>query len=245
MRNSLGKDVNHAALWSGGVASHESAAAVWGLDGARRWRTEITVDGGPSGRPVDWIMFHRTNRALEPYRTMRHGIPVTTLPRTLIELGASVSRGRLQAALDHALRDRLTTPGQLMAELARLGGRGRRGAVRLRGLLEDPDLAMPPPASVLERRIISRLQGRIPEPVRQLAVFDEHGEIGVLDFAWPDRLLALEADSWKHHSKRGDWEHDRTRRNRLTRLGWRVLHVTWRDCNHPERFLRTLISFFD
>jgi hypothetical protein len=146
-----------AALWSGGVASDESAAAVWGLDGARRWRTEITVDGGPSGSPVDWITFHRTNRSLEPYRTVRHGIPVTTIPRTLIELGASVSRWRLQAALDQALRDGLTSPGQLTAELAGLGGRGRRGAGRLRRLLEDPDLGLPPPASVLERRIISRL----------------------------------------------------------------------------------------
>jgi hypothetical protein len=234
-----------AALWSGGVGSHETAAAVWGLDAARRMRIEITVDGGPSGTPVNWITLHRTNRALEPDRTLRHGIPVTKIPRTLIELGASVPRWRLQAGLDHALRDGFTTPHQLFAELARLGGPGRRGAGRLRRLLEDPDLGLPPPASVLERRIVSRIWGRVPDPVRQFTVFDEEGEVGVLDFAWPDRLVGVEGDSWKHHSKRGDWEHDRRRRNRLTRLGWRILHATWRDCNHPEPFVRALLTFFD
>jgi hypothetical protein len=205
---------------------------------------EITVDGDRSLTPVDWITLHRTTRALDLDRTIRYAIPVTTVPRTLVELGASVARWRLQAALDNALREGLTTPGQLHAALARLGGRGRRGAGRLRHLLEDPDLGLPPPASVLERRIVGRLGGRVPDPVRQFAVFDEEGKVGVLDFAWPDRLLALEADSWKHHSKRGDWEHDRIRRNRLTRRGWRILHATWRDCNHPESLLRALLSFF-
>jgi hypothetical protein len=233
-----------AALWSGGIASHESAAALWGLDGARRWRIEITVEGDRSLPPVDWITLHRTNRALEMDRTLRYGIPVTTIPRTMVELGASVARWRLQAALDHALREGLTTSGQLAAALARLGGRGRRGAGRLRRLLEDPDLELPPPVSVLERRIVNRIRGRVPDPVRQFRVFDDEGEVAVLDFAWPALKLGLEADSWKHHSKRGDWDHDRTRRNRLTRLGWRILHATWRDCNHPEPFLRVLLSFF-
>lgn len=111
-----------AALWSGGIASHESAAALWGLDGARRWRIEITVEGDRSLPPVDWITLHRTNRALEMDRTLRYGIPVTTIPRTMVELGASVARWRLQAALDHALREGLTTSGQLAAALARLVG---------------------------------------------------------------------------------------------------------------------------
>ena len=111
-----------ATLWSDGVGSHETAAAVWGLDAARRMRIEITVDGGPSGTPVDWITLHRTNRALELDRTLRQGIPVTKIPRTLIELGASVPRWRLQAGLDHALRDGFTTPHQLFVELARLVG---------------------------------------------------------------------------------------------------------------------------
>jgi hypothetical protein len=74
-----------AALWCGGVASHESAAAVWGLDGARKTargkrRIEVTVDRGGSVTPVDWITVHRTNRALDGYRTMRHNIPVTSIP---------------------------------------------------------------------------------------------------------------------------------------------------------------------
>jgi hypothetical protein len=233
-----------AALWCGGVASHESAAAVWGLDGARKRRIEVTVDRGGGVTPVDWITVHRTNRPLDGYRTMRHEIPVTSIPRTLIELGASVPRWRLQSALDHALRDGLTSPGRLIADLGPLGGPGRRGAGRLRRLLEDPDLGLPPPSSVLERRIIGRIGARVPDPRRQYRVFDDEGEVGLIDFAWPDRLLGVEGDSWEHHSKRSDWQHERTRRNRLTRLGWRILHATWHNCNHPEQFVRVLLSFF-
>ncbi|MGH2727306.1 MAG: DUF559 domain-containing protein, partial [Actinomycetota bacterium] len=46
---------------------------------------------------------------------------------------------------------------------------------------------------------------------------------------YPDKLLAVEVDGYRWHSGRIRWQRDLTRRNELTRLGWRVIHVTADD----------------
>jgi very-short-patch-repair endonuclease len=50
-----------------------------------------------------------------------------------------------------------------------------------------------------------------------------------VDLAYPDVLLAIEADGYRYHSGRVAWQRDLERRNALTSRGWRVIHVTWKD----------------
>ena len=50
-----------------------------------------------------------------------------------------------------------------------------------------------------------------------------------MDFAYPELLVGIEADSYRHHSSRTDWARDRTRNNLLVAIGWRILPVTWED----------------
>ena len=164
---------------------------------------------------------------------------------TLVDLGAVERRGRVQAALDDALRDGHVTLSALHAHLDRLRGRGCRGAGVLRDLLDDPELTHRPPDSVFERKLIPQLaRMNVPQPVRQHAAYDGEGFMGSIDFAWPQVMLGLEADSWEHHSKRGDWIHDRRRRNRMTSVGWHILHGTWADAENPERLARYIAGFF-
>ena len=47
-----------------------------------------------------------------------------------------------------------------------------------------------------------------------------------INAAFPGALLAIEVDSYLHHSTLGDWSRDRSRNNELIALGWRVLSVT-------------------
>jgi hypothetical protein len=233
-----------ASLWSGGLVSHRAAAALWGLDGSIRGRVEITVPGSP-GRPGPGILLHRTKRLHAADMSVVDGIPTTTIGRTLVDLGAVERWGRVQAALDHALRDGRVSLSILHAHLERLGGHGRRGAGVLRHLLDDPELLYLPPASVFERTLMPELaRMNVPQPVRQHAVYDDEGFIGSIDFAWPQVMLGLEADSWEHHSKRGDWIHDRRRRNRMTSVGWHILHGTWGDTKDPELLARYIATFF-
>jgi len=51
----------------------------------------------------------------------------------------------------------------------------------------------------------------------------------VVDFAFPEARVAIEADGYRWHSGRARWERDLARRNSLTALGWRIVHVTWAD----------------
>lgn len=59
----------------------------------------------------------------------------------------------------------------------------------------------------------------------------------MLDYAFPFYLLALEADSYRHHSSRIDWGRDHTRNRLLTAIGWRILPVTWDDLAEPAAML--------
>jgi len=55
------------------------------------------------------------------------------------------------------------------------------------------------------------------------------GRMAYLDAAYVGPRLAIEADSYRHHSSRTDWSRDRTRHNELVAMGWRVLPVTYHD----------------
>ena len=50
-----------------------------------------------------------------------------------------------------------------------------------------------------------------------------------LDFAWPERLVALECDGRKWHAIETDFERDRHRWSAITAAtGYRIVWATWR-----------------
>jgi len=155
---------------------------------------------------------------------------VTTPTRTLVDLCGVVEPDRVEPALDDALRRGLTSLPRLWWAAARLGGRGRSGARRIRELLEERSSATPIPANVFETRVKQLLaKAGLPEPEAQ---FEDRGRgrlLARVDFAYPDLKLAIRADSYRYHSGRMAWQRDLARRNSLASRGWRVLHVTWED----------------
>ena len=69
----------------------------------------------------------------------------------------------------------------------------------------------------------------LPEPVRQFRVDVTRSRWYRIDFAWPELLVAVEAEGFEWHGSRAQWKADRLRVAALERLGWRVLIVTWDD----------------
>jgi very-short-patch-repair endonuclease len=55
---------------------------------------------------------------------------------------------------------------------------------------------------------------------------DDGNEV-FLDFAYPDLMLAIEADSYLWHASLADWQRDRARNNELVVLGWSILPLTY------------------
>jgi len=221
------QDVMARVLWAGNgaVASHRTAGVLWKLDGFDRGPVEISVPRSrQSGRGV-----HRKTDLAKADTTWSDGIPVTTPARTLIDLASVVSAGRVEAAMESALRSGLTSVDQIQRRLDRLSRRGRRGLAVMRALLAQRQ-ARPPTDSLLETRFLQALRhADLPEPVRQHRVYVGGRLIARVDLAYPERRLFIELDGWTTHSALESFVADRRRQNRLVALGWQPLRFTWED----------------
>jgi len=95
------------------------------------------------------------------------------------------------------------------------------------------------PQSGFQRRVRKALvAARLPEPELEHPVRLPSGRLAYLDMAYVGARLAIEADSYRHHSSRTDWSWDRTRNSELVALGWGVLAVTYHDLEeNPAAFV--------
>ena len=230
-----------AALWGGNrsVLSHETAAALWRLEGFPPGPLVVTAE--KALRPPRCVRVHKV-RELGPADLASHGgLTVTSPARTLLDVAAVAPEG-VEAALDDALRMRLVSLPKLRWYLAAHGGRGRRGTALLRQLLDERPADYAPPESPLERRVWDLLiAAGPPEPVRQHEILDQGQLVARVDFAFVEARIAVEADGYRWHSGRQAWSKDLARRNRLTALGWHVLHITHEDVTKRPREVTALV----
>ena len=228
------------ACGQGAVASHRSAGRLWALRGVPRWRPEVTVPGTRCPR-VAGVVVHRTDR-LDPEDVAAvDGVPVTSLARALLDLGAILPAPVLGTTVEDAAIRGLVAPLELVCALERLGGPGRRGSAALRAVVT----AMAPPAALESRLEVALLrlirESGAPRPVPQLEAVVAGGRRVRFDFAWPDRRLAVEADGRRWHATATDFERDLARHNAVTAAGWRLYRFGWADVHQRrERTLATL-----
>ena len=114
----------------GAVLSHRSAAALWGLGFDRRMRVEVTTPKDLRRTRYDVVV----SQIAEDERTVRDGIPVTTVARTLLDLATVVRDDQLERAMREAEVRGLGDRTPLVALLAR--HRGRRGTAVVRAILD-------------------------------------------------------------------------------------------------------------
>lgn len=226
-----------ACLWAGegAVVSHRAAGALLRLDGVPPGVVEVTATKQRKS-PRDGVCVNCTG-TLPACDLARVGpLPVTNVSRTLIDLGAVVNEETVEVALEDALRRRLTSVSRLRWRIDQVGVQGRRGAGVLRGLLNRRERGAAPAESILEVRLLRLLaDSGLPAPVKQHEIRERGRVLARVDLAYPDSLVAVEADGYRFHSGKAAWQGDRERRNLLTSRGWLVLHVTWDDlARHPE-----------
>ncbi len=118
------------ALGPGAVLSHRSAGELWEI--APRSGRAIEVTRMTSAWRRGSLIAHQCSIP-EDERTLVDGIPVTTVPRTVLDLAVVFSRRQVERALNEMevrqLTDRLSIP-DLLARYP-----GRRGTAVLRELL--------------------------------------------------------------------------------------------------------------
>jgi very-short-patch-repair endonuclease len=228
------------ALGRGAVASHRAAAALWHLAGYDPGILEVSVPRGRRPRERG-VLVHQV--VLLPVDvTAVEVIPITTPARTLLDLAAVSPADAVEDALDDALRRGLVKLPRLRWRAEELGPRS--GAKVIRRLLDARTATVGSPQSVLETRLLRLLRrAGLPTPECQHEIRDHGRLIAVVDFAYTEERLAIEADGYRWHSGRARWQHDLARRNELTKLGWRVIHVTAHDIvRRPDSTVQTVAA---
>ena len=213
-----------SAAW----ASHRTGAALGRLDGFDGRTIEVVAHHGSRRRRRTWTVHEsRTLRGVD--LTEIDGIPVTSLPRTILDLPAVAHPYAVGKALDHACRRDAGMLDRIVRRHLELPRRGRRGARTMSDMLAER-LGLPGLGdSDFETEAIRLVRTiGLPDPVLQYEVRD--GDfVAYLDLAWPDIRWVVECDSLAHHSGKGSHEWDRARRRRLKRLGWETTEVTYDD----------------
>ncbi|MEO7442782.1 MAG: type IV toxin-antitoxin system AbiEi family antitoxin domain-containing protein, partial [Acidimicrobiales bacterium] len=138
------------AAGDGAVASHRSAARLWGLHDNDA--VEITVPYAKLPR-LRGVVVHRSRDLAPRWTSRRRAVLVTTPARTLVDLGAVLARRLVEDALDRALAARLLTVAAVEHALDELGGSGRQGAGVIRTILDRRALGAERPDGLLEARM--------------------------------------------------------------------------------------------
>jgi len=214
-----------AVLASGPEAalSHHSAAMLWELRNYSERRAEVTIPR----KSTSTKQIRRHHKPLPSDEvTVEEGIPVTTVPRTILDLAAieptDVVENLLRESEFLQLTDRLSLPDLIERYPGRRGTRKVRLA--LERLREEPSGRKRSP---LEERFAPFLRLHhlpLPRFNAWILLGDKRYQV---DCHWPDLRQIVELDGWDGHSTRTAFREDRARDRRLLAAGYRVAHITW------------------
>ncbi|MFO7591661.1 MAG: type IV toxin-antitoxin system AbiEi family antitoxin domain-containing protein [Acidimicrobiia bacterium] len=231
------------AVGAATAVSHRAAATVHGLLSYSEPPVEITTTRRRSPER-DGVVVHRL-ADLHPRWTIDHdGVRTTTVARTLVDLGAVASPRTVEAALDRSAGRRLVTYREVRDAMVAVARKGRTGVGTIRALLETR-VGRTHPAGVLEARMTSLLlNAGLPPAQPEFVVVDEHGGfLAAVDFAYPDRRLAIEVDGYEFHSSPVAFDQGHARDRLLIAEQWAVLHFGWAAVErHADRVAREIRS---
>jgi hypothetical protein len=225
----------------GSTASYRAAAALWEIPDILG-RPEITVLKFSKVRLED-VVVHRADRMDRRDRVWRSGIPVTSLPRTVIDLAGALTRERTRAIVTHLLARRRLSLQLLSSRVEDLGTQGRRGAGDLAELLVELKGRKRHVDSGAQRRLERLLleaakQGRLPTPYFEYPVQLSNGEWRYPDAGYPDHLTGVELLSYEHHASLPAFAHDLDRNLEFLEEEWFLIPITDLHVrNEPDRLV--------
>jgi len=216
----------------GAALSHGSAAALWGIgpEGTGRIDVSIRRHCGPSRSEIKTRIRPRL-----PARdvTRRHGIPVTTPVRTLIDQATELAPNRLERMVNEADKHDVIDPEALRAALDDYAG--ERGVRPLRTLLDRLTFRLSDTELEVLFRPIAAKAG-LPVPLTKEMVNDFE-----VDFYWPDLGLVVETDGWRYHRTASAQTRDAVRDQTHTASGLTTLRFShYQVAYEPEHVLQIL-----
>jgi very-short-patch-repair endonuclease len=218
----------------GTVLSHLTAARLWGLVPERRGPIEVTVAGKNTGHPPG-VRVHRTRQLDRTDVRFRHGLPVTSPARTLVDVAEELTGRPLELALDEGLASEQVRMSQIRAAIARCPT--RHGAAVLKALLDQRTGSTISRSQAEEQ--MSKLIGaaRLPRPEMNYPLLDF-----VADFAWVEHRVVLEVDGYPFHSTKTAFERDRRKDAVFKAGGWDVIRVSRNQVFHDSYAVIALVA---
>jgi len=229
-----------AAVLAGGadtVASHRSACALWGLRGFGWGRVEV-LSARWRRLAAMGIRAHESTAYGPADLDERDDIATLSIERTLLLIGSFAGTSLVEAALDDAIRQGLTTEARVTQRLRELAKPGRNGVGPMREVLRSRSEIVGLTRSVFETSVIELLRGAsLPIPIRNHEVVVANGQRVELDLAFPEYRLFIELDSEAHHLDIEAFHRDRAKQNQLVLLGLSPLRFTYRQFKDRPRDL--------
>ncbi len=191
-----------AAVLAGGdgaVLSGLGAAHLFGLVKGGPPAPEVTTTRNRRVRGVRSRRVRRLDaRDIGRYRS----IPITTVARTVVDLGGHLSLDELARACHEAEVRHRVSAASVRAALNRRPN--TPGAHNLRSIFDGDT---PITLSKLERDFLTQLsRAGLPRPKANKRIDGRY-----VDCRWPEHRLTVELDSYRYHHSRHAWEQDRRR----------------------------------
>ena len=226
--------------------SHRSAAALWGIGDERRAQIDVSVRGRFETRRTEIRARGRT--ALPAGDIVeRHGIPVTSLVRTLLDMAcellparlgrrtAAYGRGahRLERLISEADKLGLIDPETLRATLD--GHRGEPGARALCTVLDRHAFRLSDShLEIVFRELV--LAARLPLPESRQMVNGYR-----VDFYWPRLGLVVETDGLTYHRAASTQSQDIRRDQTHTAAGLTALRFSHHQIVRERRYVTGIL----
>ena len=156
------------------------------------------------------------------------GIPITTVPRTLVDLAAVFPLDALARACHEAGVLHRTTPGQVKQVLARRPK--SPGAAKLWLIMAGDE---PVTLSKLERGFVKvvRREG-LPLPITNKPAGSKR-----VDCRWPEHNLTVELDSYRFHNSYYSWDQGYRREREARARGDEFRRYTWSDVFEDSTYM--------
>ncbi len=216
------------------LLSHGSAAWLWGI--SRYGPEPLAVTGPQPRKPRPPIRLHRSTILTEADRAIEENIPVTALPRTLLDCAGEFRFSRVQRMLERSEELKLFDLGPVEELLGRSRGHAGWGRLRRAIALYAP---VPFTRSGFERRFFEAvLEAGLPRPATNFV------EAGFeLDVYWPEQRFAVELDTYATHGTQAAFERDHVRDEDLMLAGIELIRVTdVRFHREPEAVLERVAT---
>lgn len=167
------------------------------------------------------------------------GIPVTAVPRLLLDMAAGIRFARLEKMVERAEELELLDLRAVEDLLARTVGHHGHARLRRAISLYKPSSFT---RSDLEKRFLElALAAGLPQP--RMNYVEQGFE---LDCYWPEQRFAVELDVFETHGTRAAFERDRERQEELLLAGITMTRVTGPRLEHePDEVIRRVARLLE